>query len=241
MSSVVGYSTAGALINRAAVQCGLATVVDPYSSVDPDFLRLTELLTTVGEELSQHVKAHLERVYTITTAASALSYDLPSSFLEMVDVTGWDRTNESPLLGPISATTEQALVASGTTSTVSIPFRIQGNVITFAVAPTDGLTLALKYVSSYWVQSDAAGSPDKAAPTVTGDYVLFDPLLVVRALKYQFQTAKGMDNAVALAEYLDRLGYAKMKSTGARILSMAGGGGGATRWISNFNIPDGSW
>ena len=240
-TSVVGYTTAGDLINRTAVQVGLQAVADPFSSVDPAFVQLQEFLTVVGIELSQYLKPHIEKTHTILTAGSATSYDLPADWTEQVDHTGWDTSSDAPLLGPISATTDAEVVGTGTTATVNQPYRIKGNVLTFPVAPADGITYTIRYISSYWVQSAAGGDPDKAAATVTGDYVRFDPLLVIRALKYHFLSAKGLDTTVAYSEYKDRRDYCVGQYSGARVLDMRGGGGTATRFISGLNMPDGSW
>jgi hypothetical protein len=237
-TSVVGFTTAGDILNRTAIQLGLAAATDPLSSADPDFVRLREFLTTVGVELSQYIKPQNEKVHTILTAGSALSYDLPADWTEMVDHTGWNTDSDAPLLGPISATTDAQLVASGTTATVNQPFRIKGNVLTFPVAPADGTTFTLRYISSYWVQSAAGGDPDKEAATVTGDYVRFDPLLVIRALKYHLQTVAGLDTTVSFTEYRDRRDYCVAKASGAKVLDMRGGEGEGTRFISGWNVPE---
>lgn len=236
--STVGYSTAGALINRAAVQLGLQPATDPYASTDPSFIQLTEFLTVVGEELAQFIKPHIEKSHSILTAGSALSYDLPADFAGMVDGTGWDTNGPIPMAGPISATTDAQLVANGATSTVSQVFRIRGNTLTFPVAPGNGRTFTLRYISSRWVQANASLTPDKVAPTLTNDWICFDQLLVIRALKYHYMTAKGFDTSVAFTEYRDRRDHCIGKNAGARPLPMVGGGVQGTHFIDGYNVGD---
>lgn len=235
--SIVGYQTAKTLINRAAVQFGLGAVADPFASTDPSFVQLVEFLASVGEDLSAKVKTPQVKEYTFVTAASATTYDLPADYVEMVDETGWDRTGQSALDGPVSSQRRAFLKAWGVTSTVAVEYILEDNRITFPIAPADGLTIALEYVSSYWVASNGVTTPDKATPTLQDDVICFDPLLVVRALKLQLAQAKAMDTTVHYAEYIDRLTWVTGKVRGGRRLSLAGGRKSG-QFLSEANIPD---
>ena len=79
--------------------------------------------------------------------------------------------------------------------------------------------------------------PTMGAVTATSDIVYFDPRLVRAALKYQYQTARGLDNSVAFAEFTDALASAIGKNSGAKILSLTGGH--QSGWfIDNTNLPN---
>ena len=59
--SLVGYTTASDIVNRAAVQVGLAVSVDPFASTDPNFIKLVEYLNTAGQDIAGQVKKHLKK------------------------------------------------------------------------------------------------------------------------------------------------------------------------------------
>lgn len=237
VSSLAGYSTVATLINRAAVQCGLSAVADPFASTDPNFVQFREFLDTLGAELSSDVKAHLQREFTLTTAGGAASYALPADYREMVDDALWNRSGFLPLDGPVSAQRAQFLKAWNGAAVVNIPYRIQGNRLTFPVVPSDGLDVSGIYVSTYWVQTAASGTgPDADHVTLGTDYVLFDPLLVVLGLKLRWLEAKGFDTALALTAYERRLEHVRGTNAGASTLSL-GGGGCLNRLIDANNAP----
>jgi len=243
-SSVVGYSTAGVLVARAAVQCGIlgltraqVATYDPFSAADPNIFQMLELLDSLGMELAAQVKIHLQREFTITTAGAALSYTLPADYVEMVDDTLWNNSGVYPLSGPITATEERYIVAWNGLNTVRIPYRVLGNRITFPSDPGDGLSITGLYVSRYWVQTAAASAPDADHAGTATDYVLFDPTLVVLGLKLKFKQEKGEDTAGALAEFQQRLEWAKGVAGGARVLSLNGSEGSWFRFLDSSNLP----
>jgi hypothetical protein len=197
---------------------------------------MLELLSSLGADLSAKLKNLRE--LTFTTAAGATSYVMPADYAGMVDGTGWDRTSQQFMDGPVSSVYAGYLKATTDSVVTTLPFRIQGNRLTFPVAPADGLTCAFEYVSDYWIQTATSGSgPDSNHPTSATDYVLFDPLLVVRGLKLQFLQAKGRDTAVAYTEYKDRLDLIQGRISGGPTLSLTGGRRGE-RFLNWANIPD---
>lgn len=244
--STAGYSTVGPLIARAAVQCNILALsraqilaYDPFTSTDPDILRLIEHLDTLGADLATEIQAHLHREFTITTAASATSYALPSDYVEMVPGSMWNRGSSMRMLGPITPQRAQALKAWGVANQISIEHRIQGNRITFPVAPDNALTLAGEYVSRNWIQTAGSSTgPDADHVTAATDYVLFDPTLVVLGLRFRWLAAGGFPSAqLALAEFEKRLEWARGAVGDAPILDMAGGTSGF-RFIDGSNVPD---
>lgn len=237
VSSLTGYSTVGTIINDAAVDCGLSSVADPYASTDANFVQFRRFLNDLGMDLAAKLKAHLHREFTLVTAGSATSYALPADFLEFVDQSGWDRSGIRALAGPVSPQVTQYLKAWNTDVVTNLPFRLQGNRITFPIAPADGLTIAAEYVSRYWIQTAASGTgPDADHATASTDYVLFDPVLVTRGLKLKWSAAKGFDTALLYAEYQDRLQYVRGLVGGAPKLSISRGGS-FERFIDEFNAP----
>lgn len=243
-SSTDGYSAIGPLIARAGTQCGVLNLnpvdqasYDPFSSSDPSIVQLLEFANVVGADLTSKVNDQLRREVTFVTAGGATSYAMPSDFVAMVDQTGWDRTSVQEMFGPVSSAYANYLKAWNSGSLISIPFRIQGNRLTFPVAPADGLTCAFEYISSYWVQTAASGTgPDANHVTASSDFVLYDPNLFVMGLVYRFLTAKGRDTTAAWATYKDRLDFVMGKNVGGSVLSLSGGST-TGRFMDEGNYP----
>jgi hypothetical protein len=243
------YSTAGTLINRAAVQIGLGSSPDPYSSADPNFAQLCEYLAVVGDELKQLANWPQLRKECVITTTGATLYPLPADYQEMLDQSGWNRSTQIPLGGPLSSQQWQYLKARQVGVTFNVLFR-QNPQSMELFTPSTGVTIAFDYLSSSWAQDaansanlDTAGAPvgDKNAPTQFGDLVLFDPLLVVRGLKVQFLQAKGMDTTVARGEYELRLAQEIGAGTGAPVLNLGRRAMTTDRLLDGANMPIRGW
>lgn len=248
VSSLIGYEQVGPIVGRAAVECGIDSMTaseiasfDPFASSDQSVIQMLRHLDALGRSLSSILKPHLHREFSLTTAGSASSYALPADYAEMVDDTLWNRPGLLPLYGPVSAQTEQAMKARNAASTISTPFRVLGNRITFPVVPADGLTFYGVYVSRYWVQTLASGTgPDADHVTARTDYVLFDPELMVLGLKLRFLTAKGFDTSIAASDYRFRLDHVRGIVSGGGVLSLDGRGY-EERFLDGHNLPVTNW
>lgn len=218
---MAGFKTAGEIVNRAAIQCGLAAAADPYASTDPNFVLLRELLATLGQDLvTQNEWTYLVKDASLTTVAGQTLYALPDDYDRMVDQSAWNRSSTWPMFGPVSQQTEQLLRVFSATALLAFPFRLAGGAVQMTVTPTAGSLLVLKYVSHNWVLGVGSLEPDATTPTQSGDTLLFDPLLLVVGLKLRWLEARGFDTTVAYAAYRDRLDNARTSDTGARVLSM---------------------
>lgn len=236
--SKTGYATAGNIINRVAVQVGLSAVADPFASTDPNFIQLCELLNTAGEDLqNQHEWGSLIRELTILTAAAAGAYAMPADFDRLIDETEWNRSTRFSMIGPLTGQEVQYLKARLSGVLTQVAFRLQANVMTFAITPPDGQTLAFEYVSNYWVWSAAGAAPDKALATASGDVVLYPNDLAMAALKWAWLDAKGFDTTTAAAKLDDILESSISKNTGGRTLNMGGVGINADHLIDGTNLP----
>jgi hypothetical protein len=231
--------TAGDIINRTAVYVGLAAVDDPYVSEDPSFILLRGLLTDVGQEIARLREwTHLQKEYTFLTVAGQEAYDLPADFRGMIDQTGWNRTSRFPLGGPLSPQEWQYLKGVGTGLTVTVlfrPVRQQMHLYAGATIPAD-YTIAYEYLSSYWVQPQGQSEATQAEPTASSDVVLFDPLLMTRALRVAFLKAKGFDSNAAQADYDRALELIKSEDSPSPVLSLNGGRG--VRMLGPRNLPE---
>lgn len=234
------FKTAATILNRAAVQCGLAAVADPVTSSDAQFVLLRELLTTLGEDLvSEREWTHLVRDASITTVAGQTLYDLPADYARLVDQTAWSRSSTWPML-PVSQQTDQLLKVLTSTGVVSTPFRTQGSALALTIDPGAGKVLVLKYLSRYWVMGAGSLEPDLEAPAQAADVVLFDALLMVLGLRFLWLEARGFDTSTASAAFQARLATVKGNDTAGRILSLSGPRDGF-RLVDEFNLPTTGW
>lgn len=239
-TSLTGFSTVGTIINRMAVQCGLATVADPFASTDPNFVQFIEYLNTLGSKLAKRYEwEHLVRECTITTAASATSYALPSDYKKMLDQSGWNRTSQLPLAGPMTSQQTQYLKGRTSNVIINVAFRLQGNLITFPVVPSNAQTLVFEYISSFWIQTAASGTgPDADHATASTDYVRFDPDLVVAGVKLAWLADRGFETTKAENDFDEQLESALGANSGAPVLSLSGPGYGTSeRLLDVQNLP----
>jgi hypothetical protein len=245
-TSLLGYDTAKNIINRAALQVGiaqgtLASLPDPFASASTDgnYALLIELLNTLGDELNnKHDWTQFVKECTITTAGSATSYALPADFHEMRDQTGWNRSMRLPLVGPLSGQETQFLKSRLGNVIINVAFRLDGNLMVFPIAPANGQTIVFEYISSYWVQTAASTTgPDLGTVTSATDTVIYDPALMVAGLKLSFLESKGFDTAKAEQRFKEQLAHCIGKNVGARILSLGGTGLNADRFLDTGNIP----
>ena len=246
MADVRRYWTAGDLINRAAVEVGLASVNNVFSSADPSFKQLRTLITSCGQTLIQDYPwQRLNARFELTTSsADSGEYDLPADFSYMIDQTGWQQGGPAvwPLLGPASPQVWSYLKARELfTSTLYVWFRISdGKFNIFPDSPVpDGIPIAFEYISRAWVLGEGDAGPQSLKDVVTADadMVLFEPILMVNFLKMKFLAAKGFDTTDAKNEFNLSLDSWKGKDNSAPILN-AGRGFSNWRMLDGYNVPE---
>lgn len=235
------YITAQEIINRAAVECGLTSSGDVFASTDPSFIQLRTLITTCGQELVEsHEWEYLRREHSITTSsADTNGYALPDDFGYMINQTGWERANNLPVTGPLSA--QQWAYLKGRdliNSTIYVSFRVMQNA--FYVYPDnpipDALSIYFEYISRNWVIPDAAPSSYEDDVQANGDIILFKPVMMVQYLKYKFLEAKGFDTSSALKAFTASYMKATGRDKGAPVLS-AGVGFSRIPLLNERNVP----
>jgi len=239
---ITTVTNANTILNRVAAEVGLAPVTDPYASKDPSFIQMTYLLNTAGEELVQaHAWELLTKEHTITTTVPPDSgdYPLPDDFLYMINQTGWERSQNVPLAGPLSPQDWQFLLGRDlVTSTIYASFRLnEGQFKIFPQPPPNGLDIHFEYVSKNWV-SDGAVSPTYTDEVQVGsDVPLYDKTLISRYLKMKFLEAKGFDSTKAQDDFNQTFSFLTGLDKGAEIL-YAGGNRGFPYLNIWRNLPD---
>jgi hypothetical protein len=197
------FSTANSIINRAAVEVGLLKDASPVESTDESFIQLSELLQGAGQELVEmHAWQGLMMPFDLTTVdGDTGTYDLPDDFSYMIDQTGWDRTNNVMIGGPLSAQDWAYLKGRDLVSqSIYASFRLAENkFLLFPQPPPEGLEVSFEYISRNWVTTVGGNRSDSV--TTGSDIVLYDPIMIIKYLKVKFLSAKGFDIAAAVAEF----------------------------------------
>lgn len=232
--------TASTILNRVAVEVGLDTAADPYASTEQHFIQMKYLLQICGEELAvAHPWEFLVKEHTFTTT-TATEYALPTDFLYMVDQSGWNRTDDRPLYGPMSSQEWQYLLGRDLVSdTIYVSFRIMGGVLHLFPQPSvAGDDIYYEYITKNWV-SDGAASPTYSDTVAVGtDVPLFDKTLMTRHVKMKYLEAKGFDTTKAQDDFNQVFSFLTGKDKGAKILSVGNTGRGFPYLDGRWNVPD---
>ena len=201
------FDTVNNIVNHVAVETGLNPVADVFSSGDPSFQQLTYLLTTCVQELMEMYPWQiLTREFQYTTGAGEVGeLELPSDFGYMIPQTGWERAENVPLIGALSAQDWTYLLGRDLVgSTIYASFRFDQN--KFYIFPNDpmpeGLDINFEYISRNLIQiatTNPAQYTDEAVST--GDTVMFPPHLIRMMLKMKFLDAKGFDSQKATDQF----------------------------------------
>lgn len=235
-------ATANSILNRVAAEVGLEPVADPFASTDSAFIQMQHLLNTAGDELAQAYPWELlTKEHGITTVAGDTGdYDLPDDFRYMMNQTGWDRSENVPLAGPLSPQDWQYLKGRDlVSSTIYASFRInEGLFKLFPQPPPAGLEIYFEYVSKNWVIDSSEATPTYIDEVMQGtDTPLYDKTLLSRYLKVKFLDSKGFNSNKAQDDFNQTFSFLTGVDKGAGILT-AGGGGGFPYINMWRNIPD---
>lgn len=237
------YDTAGSIINDAAVEIGLAAVTDPFASSDPNFITLCRLLKSVGRKIAlARDWSNLEKEHTITCDGITNKYDLPADFVRMVPQSGWDRTSDEPLGGPLSADQWECLASTSLSGAVRIYARFTADQVWFW-GPTGanpiaaGTVIVFQYQSRLWVKPTGETSATQDAPSASTDTIMFDPILMVAALELAWAKAKGFDTTEAKTEFVQVWSSVAGNDSPGAVLHLTGPAIGV-HFLDQSNVPD---
>lgn len=236
------FKTINDICNQIAVEVGIPKVADVFSATDIAFEQLTTIANAVGYELLQNAAWEgLVREHAFTTAGGdSGKYELPADFGYMINQTGWDRTNNVALGGPLSAQEWQYLEGRDLVSqTIYATFReVDNQFWLFPQPPPTGLDIRFEYISRNWVRVNGIAGTFSDKVIQAADIVLYEAHLFERALKLRFLQARGFDTTNAMQEYETAFVSWTGKDKGAPILN-AGHTYGGVPYLDAFrNTPD---
>jgi len=224
--TTTSIATVNTVMNRAGAEVGLDPVDDPYASSAQHWLQMRYLLQTAGEELAWAYEwEFLKQNFQVTTSSlDSGEYDLPADFMYMIDQTGWERSNNVPLFGPLSAQDWTYLQGRDLVDrTIYASFRVfDGKFNIFPSPPPDGLDITFEYQSTYWVRDAVDVNVFTSEITNGSEVLLFDRTLVSRYLKLKWLDSKGFDTTKAQTDFNQIFGFQTGRDKGAEILSAGG-------------------
>lgn len=180
-------------------------------NTDPTAVRLLALANRTGRTLAQDENWQaLLATYTFPTVASTASYALPTDYNDFANLTQWNRTNYTPMRGPVSPIEWQALQSSAII--VGTPFnqffRIAGGFFVIYPTPTSVQTIAYDYYSKNWISGKTEFSDDADVPLIDAD-------LITLGIRWRFLQALGDEFASEKDEF-DRRKDSILASDGGR-------------------------
>lgn len=185
------FGTCSQVMKQLMSELGLTAPTTFNGSTDTTVTQLISFLTAAGQDLCLMTDWQmLHKTWTLTLDGST-TYSLPADWNSFVDATFWDNTSRWPVLGPIPPQIWRLLKArllGG--NTVSLQFRITGNVFELYYPGAVGDVIQADYYSRGWVTDGISGNArDNIAND--SDTILFDTRIVVPLVKYKWRTAKG--------------------------------------------------
>ena len=146
--------TVNEILNRVAVEVGLDTTQDPFSSTDRNFVQLRTLLNIAGEELAIMYDWNVltARTGIDTTEDQSGAYALPKDFLRITNQTAWEHNNRVPV--PMISPQEWSAMngRNYVSDTIYPKYRLQNGLFTVYPQPTPpNYLISYEYISSGWV------------------------------------------------------------------------------------------
>lgn len=225
------YDTAGDIVNSAAVECGLDTAGDPFTSPAPHMVQMCALLTNCGRELynkyqwQQFIENASYDTDTDIIVGTTNQFALPDDFAHLINQTGWTPNNLGlglPLGGPYTEQQWDAIVAQQlAASTIYIGFKIADG--TFQVLPDPppaSTTITFGYMSRNWVQVEGVAADGATKVENSSDIVMFEPVMIVKMLAARYKQAKGLDATDSLDQFNAAYNSATSLNAPAPVLDM---------------------
>jgi hypothetical protein len=236
------YLAVNDIINRTALEVGLLPSSSPVTDTNEAFIQLVGLLNSSGQELCElndwQILVKPFEIDTLDTDSG--KYDLPDDFNYFIDQTGWDRKNNLPLAGPLSAQDWTYLEGRNlASSTIYASYRQNdGQIWIYPQPPPDAMQLTFEYISRNWLKETGSAIPNRDTIGNGTDICILDPLLSIKFLKLKWLQAKGFDYSTAAMEFDTLLLSRTGKSVGAPILSASRNRGGMPYLNAYGNTPD---
>jgi hypothetical protein len=211
------YWAAVDILKQVAGELGLPRPATIVGIEDIQSVQLLSLMNAAGNELVVYYPwAQFAKEWVWPTVQGQEDYALPEDWSYFRDQTQWDRTDHWPLLGPKSPQEWAWLKGSQVAAFPRMRFRVaDGKFKLWPVPGESPLTMAMEYVSKYWVRTNTDQVKDMV--NQDADIIMFNPWLMIKLVKLKLTG----------------------KDVGAQILSLSPRF--TSQYLGPWSIPDGSW
>lgn len=209
-------------------------------STDQQVRQLLALANEEGASLSKRCdwQALTSQATFITVAAETqTNTPIPDDLDRFIPDTFFNRTQQRPMIGPITPQEWQAIASQPVLGFVYLCFREREGSFIITPVPPAGDTIAYEYVSKNWAQS-SAGQP-KADFTSDDDTTYLDEEMFKLGLRWRFKQAKGLQYGQDFDSYERYVSAKAGNDGGTRALDMSGYGRYA--FPGHPNIPQGNF
>lgn len=234
-------ATALEIIQDAIARVGMyANPSAAVGSTDQGAALSVNLLNQTGKDLvRRHAWQGLLKEKTITTTATETqSGAIPADFDRMVANSFFNRTQNRPVVGPLTPEKWQWLQAQ-TASGIVHAFRIRGDSLIVYPTPPASETWAYEYVSTYWVGPASSTSASQTGILSDTDIFYLDDEVLILGLVWRLLRSKGLDYAEAFRDFEMQLADRIGNDGGSTAIDLAPAWGTPT--VFDPLVPDGSW
>lgn len=224
------------MVQRVCGRRGLPVPTAVYSSVDPIIVQMLALANEEAQDLANRYPWQaLQTESTFTTVATesqgAITTLAGAGFKYVLNDTMWNRDLRRPVFGPLVPYQWQQLKAQQITGPWN-QFRIRNGNVLFIPAPAAGQTIALEWVTKYWM----GGTSD--VWTADTDTAYLDEDIMALGLMWRWNQMKGLEYAEDQEKYEKRVADAMARDAGKPVLNMNGGNIG---YPAGVFVPNGGW
>lgn len=234
-------ATALSIIQDAIARTGMyAAPSAAVGASDQGAALSVNLLNQTGKDLARrHTWQALLKEKTITTTATAeQSGAIPADFDRFVPNSFFNRTQNRPVVGPLTPEKWQWLQAQSASGIVH-GFRLRGDAMLIYPTPPTSETWAYEYVSKYWCGGADDTAPTQAAILADDDIFFLDDELLTLGLVWRLLKSKGLDYAEAFRDFEMLLNDRTGNDGGSTVIDLGPAWGAPT--VFDPLVPDGSW
>lgn len=230
------------LCQDVAGRLGLEQLSSVASTSNQTARRLFRLATASGRSLARRADwQQLRDEFTFTTVATAeqTGATLPADWDRFVVETGYNRTRQRPVAGPLTPQEWQESQARSASLAPTDSVYMRGNAIFITPTPAAGQSIYFEYVSKNWAETSGGVGTDRFAADT--DVTLLDEEMSVLDLMWRYNKSRGLpyaeDFRAAELMIADRITKAGL---GKRRMQLVKRGVRATRPMPPV-IPEGNW